>query len=150
MQAGVVGGYPVGGVRVTLFDGSYHPVDSSEVAFKLAAAQAMREALAAASPVLLEPVMLAAVTVPDDAVGDVVGDLNSRRGHPQGMEPAGGGMTEIRVEVPMAEMLSYSTDLRGLTAGRGEYTMELARYQEVPAHLVDKVVKHAGREPVGV
>ncbi|MGC9220422.1 MAG: elongation factor G [Solirubrobacteraceae bacterium] len=149
MQSGVVAGYPVKGVRVTVFDGSYHPVDSSEMAFKLAAAQAMRDALAAASPVLLEPVMMVTITVPEDAVGDVVGDLNSRRGHPLGMEPAGAGMTEVHAEVPMAEMLSYAVDLRGLTAGRGEYTMELLRYDEVPAHLAGKVAAQSQVEAVG-
>jgi elongation factor G len=146
MQAGVVAGYPVKDVRVTVFDGSYHSVDSSEMAFKVAGSQAMREALAAASPVLLEPVMVATIAVPEDAVGDVIGDLNSRRGRPLGMEPAGAGMTEIRAEVPMAEMLSYAPDLRSLTGGRGEFAMEFARYEEVPPHLAGKVVSRARAE----
>ncbi len=148
MQAGVVAGFPVKDIKVTVFDGSYHSVDSSEMAFKLAAAQAMREAMASASPVLLEPIMLASVSVPDDSVGDVIGDLNSRRGHPHGMEPVGGGMTEVKAEVPMAEMLSYAPDLRAITGGQGEYTMEFLRYDEVPPHLAGKVVAKVHEEPV--
>ena len=143
MHNGVVAGYPVRDVRVRVYDGSYHTVDSSEMAFKVAGSQAMREALAEASPVLLEPVMLATVSVPEDAVGDVIGDLNSRRGRPLGMEPAGPQMTEIKAEVPMAEMLSYAPDLRALTGGRGEFAMEFQRYEEVPAHLASKVVSAA-------
>ena len=139
MQRGAVAGYPVKDVRVRLYDGSYHSVDSSEMAFKTAGALAMRQALEAASPVLLEPIMQVTIAVPEDAVGDVIGDLNSRRGRPLGMEPAG-GLTEVRAEVPMAEMLSYAPDLRAITGGQGEFTMELARYEEVPGHLVEKVV----------
>jgi elongation factor G len=145
MRHGPVAAAPVRGVRVRLFDGSYHAVDSSEMAFKTAGAIAMREALAAAQPVLLEPLMLVVLTVPEETVGDVIGDLNSRRGRPQGMEGAGGGMTEIRAEVPMSELLTYAPDLRSLTGGRGEYTMELARYEEVPAHLAQKLT--ADRQP---
>jgi elongation factor G len=139
MQRGAVAGYPVKDVRVRLYDGSYHSVDSSEMAFKTAGSLAMRQALEAASPVLLEPIMQVAIAVPEDAVGDVIGDLNSRRGRPLGMEPAG-GMTEVRAEVPMAEMLGYAPDLRAITGGQGEFTMELARYEEVPGHLVERVV----------
>jgi elongation factor G len=139
MQRGAVAGYPVKDVRVRLYDGSYHSVDSSEMAFKTAGMLAMRQALQDASPVLLEPIMHVTVSVPEDAVGDVIGDLNSRRGRPLGMEPAG-GMTDVRAEVPMAEMLSYAPDLRAITGGQGEFTMELARYEEVPGHLVEKVV----------
>ena len=150
MQSGVVAGYPVKDVKVTVFDGSYHSVDSSEMAFKLAGGQAMREALAQAGPVLLEPIMLVTVSVPDDAVGEVIGDLNARRGRPHGMEPVGGGITEVRAEVPMAEMLAYAPDLRAITGGQGEYTMEFLRYEEVPAHLAGKVVAHARKEPAEV
>jgi elongation factor G len=150
MQAGVVAGYPVKDVRVRVFDGSYHAVDSSEMAFKLAAGHAMREAMEQASPVLLEPIMMVTVSVPEDAVGDVIGDLNSRRGHPHGMEPAGGGMTDVKAEVPMAEMLVYAPDLRAITGGQGEYTMEFLRYDEVPAHLAGKVIAKAGQEAVRV
>jgi elongation factor G len=145
MAGGAVAGYPVRGVRVRLVDGSYHTVDSSEMAFKLAGSLAMKQALQQAQPVLLEPIMLVTLAVPDDAVGDVIGDLNSRRGRPLGMEPAG-GMTEVKAEVPMAEMLTYAPDLRSLTAGQGDYTMELARYEELPAHLAQKVVAAAERE----
>jgi elongation factor G len=146
MQAGPVAGYPVKDVRVTLLDGAFHAVDSSELAFKLAGAQAMREALAAAQPVLLEPVMLVCVSVPEECVGDVIGDLNSRRGRPQGMEPTGVG-TEIRAEVPMAEMLSYAPDLRSITQGQGDYTLELLRYEEVPAQLAKRLLEQVDSEP---
>ncbi|HET9103263.1 MAG TPA: EF-Tu/IF-2/RF-3 family GTPase, partial [Solirubrobacteraceae bacterium] len=146
MQEGAVAGYPVKGVRVRLYDGSYHTVDSSEMAFKVAGAMAMREALAQAGPVLLEPIMAVTVNAPEDAVGDVIGDLNSRRGRPLGMEPSGGGMTDIKAEVPMAEMLSYAPDLRSITGGQGEFTMEFERYEEVPAHMAAKVVLQARAE----
>jgi elongation factor G len=145
MEHGVVAGYPVKDVTVRLFDGQYHTVDSSEIAFKLAGSQAMKQALQQAGPVLLEPIMLVTVSVPEDAVGDVIGDLNSRRGRPLGMEPAG-AMTEIKAEVPMAEMLSYAPDLRSITGGQGEYTMEFEHYEEVPGHLANKVVEEAGEE----
>ena len=146
MGEGVVAGYPVKDVRVRLYDGSYHTVDSSEMAFKVAGSQAMKQALGEAGPVLLEPVMLVTVSVPEDAVGDVIGDLNSRRGRPLGMEPSGGGMTEVKAEVPMAEMLSYAPDLRSITGGQGEFTMEFLRYEEVPGHLAGKVVEEARAE----
>ena len=145
MEHGVVAGYPVKDVRVTLYDGSYHSVDSSEIAFKLAGAQAMRQALEQATPVLLEPIMLVTLAVPEDTVGDVIGDLNSRRGRPQGMEPVG-SLTEVKAEVPMAEMLTYAPDLRSLTAGQGDYTMEFDRYEEVPAHLAGRVVAEVSTE----
>ena len=145
METGVVAGYPVQGVRVRLFDGQYHSVDSSEIAFKLAGLQAMRQALQEASPVLLEPIMMVTLSVPEASVGDVIGDLNGRRGRPQGMEPSG-AMTEIKAEVPMAEMLTYAPDLRSITQGQGDYTLEFLRYEEVPAHLAQRVVADAGSE----
>jgi elongation factor G len=145
MQQGAIAGYPVKGVRVKLFDGSYHTVDSSEMAFKLAGSLAMKDALAQAGAVLLEPIMLLTASVPDDSVGDVMGDLSSRRGRPLGTE-AVGGMTDVKAEVPMAEILSYAPDLRSLTGGQGEYTMEFLRYEEVPAHLAQKVVEKAQEE----
>ena len=145
METGVLAGYPVKGVRVRLFDGQYHAVDSSEIAFKLAGAQAMKQALELADPVLLEPIMLVALSVPEEHVGDVIGDLSSRRGHPLGMEPAG-VMTEIKAEVPMAEMLTYAPDLRSITQGQGDYTLEFLRYEEVPGHLASRVVADAGSE----
>jgi elongation factor G len=146
MQSGPIAGCPVKGVRVTVFDGSYHTVDSSEMAFKLAGSIAMREAMSNAAPVLLEPIMLVTLTVPEDSVGDIIGDLNSRRGRPQGMEGIGGGLTEVKAEVPMAEMLTYAPDLRSLTGGQGDYTMEFQRYEEVPAHLQQKVVEQTAEQ----
>lgn len=137
---GPIAGYPVRGVRVRLVDGSYHSVDSSEQAFRTAGSIAMRAALEAARPVLLEPVMLVTLSVPEASVGDVIGDLNARRGHPLGMEQQG-EMTEVRAEAPMAELLDFAPDLRALTGGQGDYTLELSRYQEVPAHLAQKVVQ---------
>jgi elongation factor G len=142
MQQGAVAGYPVKGVRVRLFDGSYHSVDSSEMAFKLAGSLAMKQALEQAGSVLLEPIMLLTASVPEASVGDVMGDLSSRRGRPLGTE-AVGGMTEVQAEVPMAEILSYAPDLRSITGGQGEYTMEFLRYEEVPSHLAQKVVDKA-------
>jgi elongation factor G len=150
MQAGVVAGYPVKDVRVRLYDGSYHTVDSSEMAFRLAGSLAMKQAMEQAGPVLLEPIMLVTVSAPEDAVGDVIGDLNSRRGRPLGMEPVGAGMTEVKCEVPMAEMLSYAPDLRSITGGQGEFTMEFLRYEEVPGHLAGKVVEEAKAEKEAV
>jgi elongation factor G len=145
MAGGAVAGFPVKGVRVRLFDGSYHTVDSSEMAFKLAGSLAMKEAMANAGPVLLEPIMLVTASVPDDAVGDVMGDLSSRRGRPLGTE-AVAGMTEVKAEVPMAEMLSYAPDLRAVTGGQGEYTLEFLRYEEIPAHLAQKVIDKSREE----
>jgi elongation factor G len=145
MAQGIVAGYPVKGVRVKLYDGSYHTVDSSEMAFKTAGSIAMKQALQEANPVLLEPIMLVTASVPDDSVGDVMGDLSSRRGRPLGTE-SGGGMTEVKAEVPMSEMLAYAPDLRSITGGQGEFTMEFARYEEIPAHLAQKVVEQAEEE----
>jgi len=145
MASGVLAGHPVKGVRVRLVDGQHHSVDSSEIAFKMAGLQAMKDALALAEPVLLEPIMLVTLSVPESYVGDVIGDLNSRRGHPQGMEPTG-EMTEIKAEVPMSEVLAYAPDLRSITGGQGDYTLEFLRYEEVPGHLAQKLVAKAGEE----
>src|SRR4051794_17435587 len=150
MSHGPIAGYPVKGVRVRLFDGSYHTVDSSEQAFKTAGSIAMKQAMESAGAVLLEPIMNVTLSVPEESVGDVIGDLNSRRGRPQGMEPGPSGMTEVKAEVPMAELLTYAPDLRALTGGQGDYTMEFARYEEVPAHLAQKVVAKAAEEEVSV
>jgi elongation factor G len=139
MAHGTVAGYPVKDVRVRLVDGKHHDVDSSEMAFKIAGAMAFKEAMEAADPVLLEPIVRLAVSCPEDVVGDVIGDLNSRRGHPLGMEPKG-AMTEVKAEVPMAEVLDYAPDLRSISGGRADFEVELDRYQEVPAHLAEKVV----------
>jgi elongation factor G len=139
MAHGTVAGYPVRGVRVRLIDGKHHDVDSSEMAFKIAGAMAFKEAMEGADPVLLEPIVKLAVSCPEDVVGDVIGDLNSRRGHPLGMEPKG-AMTEVRAEVPMAEVLDYAPDLRSISGGRADFEVEFDRYQVVPDHLAEKVV----------
>jgi elongation factor G len=145
LTQGVVAGYPLRDVKVTLYDGSYHSVDSSEMAFKIAGSLAFKKAAEQAQPTLLEPIMQAEVIVPEDVVGDVIGDLNGRRGRPLGMEPKG-SMTAIKAEVPMAEMLNYAPDLRSITGGRGEYTMEFLRYEEVPQHLAQKVISAAEQD----
>src|SRR6476661_6932106 len=140
MQHGELAGAPVQGIRVLLVDGSYHNVDSSEMAFKVAGSLAWKDAYSRATPTLLEPMMELEVTVPDEAVGSVNGDLNSRRGRLQGMEPAA-GMTTIKAEVPMAELLTYAQSLTSMTGGRGDYAMHLLRYDQVPAHVAQKIVE---------
>jgi elongation factor G len=145
MQHGTLAGYPVKDLQVRLYDGQYHRVDSSENAFKVAGSMAFKEAMDQADPVLLEPIMVLTVSVPEDVVGDVVGDLNSRRGRPLGME-AKGSATEIKAEVPMAEVLDYARDLRQITGDRGDYTMEFARHEEIPSHLAQKVISEARSE----
>src|SRR3989454_1572773 len=142
MERGVLAGYPMKDVRVRLYDGQHHSVDSSEMAFKIAGSMAFKQAAADAEPYLLEPIVKTTIGVPEDTVGDVVGDLNSRRGRPLGMEPKG-SVTEIQAEVPMAEVLDYAPDLRAITGGRGDYTMEFQRYEEVPAHIAQKVIAEA-------
>jgi elongation factor G len=145
MHHGELAGAPVQGVRVELVDGSYHTVDSSEMAFKIAGSMAFKEAYMNADPVLLEPIMELEATVPDDAVGAVNGDLNSRRGRLQGMEPVG-GLTTIKAEVPMAELLTYSQSLTSMTGGRGDYSMHFLRYEEVPPHVAQKVIDEVKKE----
>jgi elongation factor G len=142
MRHGTVAGFPVKDVRVRLVDGKHHDVDSSEMAFKVAGSMAFREAMEAADPVLLEPIVRLTVSCPEDAVGDVIGDLNSRRGHPLGMEPKGAA-TEVRAEVPMAEVLDYAPDLRSISGGRADFTVEFDRYEEVPAQLAERVIAAA-------
>jgi elongation factor G len=139
MEHGTVAGHPVKDVRVRLVDGKHHDVDSSEMAFKVAGSMAFKQAMQEADPVLLEPIVRLAVSCPEEVVGDVIGDLNSRRGHPLGMEPKG-SMTEVKAEVPMAEVLDYAPDLRSISGGRADFTMEFERYDEVPAHLAERVV----------
>lgn len=139
MASGVLAGYPVVDVRVTLFDGSYHEVDSSEMAFKVAASMAFKEAMKKADPVLLEPVMKVEVVVPEEYMGDVIGDINSRRGRIEGMEPRAGAQV-IRGYVPLAEMFGYATDLRSRTQGRGVYTMQMSHYEEVPKNIAEKII----------
>ncbi|MGE5409051.1 MAG: elongation factor G [Syntrophothermus sp.] len=143
MQHGTVAGYPVKDVRVRLVDGKHHDTDSSEMAFKIAGAMAFKEAMAEADPFLLEPIVKLTINCPDAVVGDVIGDLNSRRGRPLGME-AKGSTTEVKAEVPMSEVLDFAPDLRAISGGRAEFTMEFERYEEVPAHLASKVVGAAG------
>ena len=145
MQHGELAGAPVQGVRVRLVDGSYHTVDSSEMAFKIAGSMAFKGAYEQAGPVLLEPIMEVEVSVPDEAVGSVNGDLNSRRGRLQGMEPRA-GMTTIKAEVPMAEILTYSQSLTSLTGGRGDYHMHFVRYDEVPSHIAQKLIAETKAE----
>jgi elongation factor G len=137
MVHGELAGAPVQGLGVVLVDGSYHTVDSSEMAFK--------SAYETADPVRLEPIMELEVTTPDEAVGAVNGDLNSRRGRLQGMEPAA-GMTTIAAEVPMAEILTYSQALTSMTGGRGDYSMHFLRYEEVPTHVAQKIIEQTKRE----
>jgi elongation factor G len=144
LQSGGIAGFPVVDVRVTLFDGSYHTVDSSEMAFKIAAATGFKTAYDKARPVLLEPVMAMEIAVPDDAMGDVIGDVNARRGKVLGVEPKGHNQV-IKARVPMGEVLKYAPDLNSMTAGRGSFHMEFSHYEELPAHLVDKVVKESGQ-----
>jgi elongation factor G len=145
MQHGELAGAPVQGVRVRLVDGQYHNVDSSEMAFKIAGSMAFKDAYAKADPVLLEPIMEIELSVPDEAVGAVNGDLNSRRGRLHGMEPAA-GMTSIKAEVPLAEVLTYAQSLTSLTGGRGDYSMHFVRYEEVPSHIAQRVIDDAKRE----
>ena len=144
MQAGVLAGYPVVDVKVTLYDGSYHEVDSSEMAFKIAGSMAFKEAMRKADPVLLEPMMKVSVIVPDDYLGNVIGDLNSRRGQIQGQESRPGA-TQVDALVPLANMFGYATDLRSSTQGRGQYSMEPHSYVEIPRSIAEKVIAQRGR-----
>lgn len=140
MQHGVLAGYPMVGLKATLVDGSYHDVDSSEMAFKIAANLAYKAGMVQASPVILEPIGHLKVTVPDSYTGDIIGDINKRRGQMLGMNPVGDGMTEIEGEVPVAEMYSYSSDLRSMTQARGDFEFEFDRYQEAPSNIAEKIV----------
>ena len=143
VQKGPLAGYPMVGLKATLYDGSYHPVDSNEMAFKLAAILAFKEAMPNANPTLLEPIGALTVTVPDSYVGDVMGDLSKRRGRPMGMSPDHEGNTVIEAEVPMAEMSSYAIDLRAMTQARGSFTLEFVRYEEVPKANQAKIIADA-------
>ena len=140
MQNGVIAGYPVVDIKVTLFDGSYHEVDSNEMAFKIAGSMGFKEGAQKAKPVLLEPIMGVEVVTPEDYMGDVMGDLNRRRGIVQGMEDSPAGKV-VRAEVPLAEMFGYATDLRSATQGRATYSMEFARYSEAPANIAEQIIK---------
>jgi elongation factor G len=145
MEFGVLAGYPMVDVKVTLLDGGYHEVDSSEMAFKIAGSMAFKEAARKADPVLLEPVMAVEVRTPEDYMGDVIGDLNSRRGHIQAMEEAF-GMRVIRALVPLSEMFGYVGDLRSKTQGRANYSMQFDSYAEVPRNVAEEIVKKARGE----
>lgn len=145
MQKGVLAGYPMVGVKATLFDGSYHPVDSSEMSFKTAASLAYKEGIPKAMPVLLEPILTVTATVNDEAMGDVIGDINKRRGRVLGMTPSGDGSQEIMAEVPESEMSTFSTAMRQMTQGRGSFTTVFARYDRCPEHIAQKIKAEASQ-----
>ena len=146
VETGVIAGYPVVDVKVTLFDGSYHDVDSNEMAFKIAGSMAFKEAARKASPVLLEPVMAVEVVTPEDYAGVIMGDLSSRRGRIEGMEHRAGSQV-IKSIVPLAEMFGYATHMRSSTQGRAEYSMHFARYEEVPRSVADEIIGKAQGGP---
>lgn len=143
MASGTLGGYPVVDIKATCFDGSFHTVDSSDIAFQLAGKMAFRAAAEKASPVLLEPIMDVEVVVPDEFMGDVIGDLNSKRGRVAGMEPMGGGRQKIKAQVPQGEILRYSIDLRSIARGRGRFSTKFSHYEEVPAHAAQQIIAEA-------
>ena len=145
LTSGVLAGYQVVDIKVTLYDGSYHEVDSSEMAFKIAGSMAIKEALRKAGSILTEPIMKVVVVVPDDYMGDVIGDLNSRRGQIQGMDPIAGGQ-QIRAFVPLSNMFGYATDLRSKTQGRGTYVMEPSHYEQVPKNIQETIVAARGKK----
>jgi elongation factor G len=140
MESGVLSGFPVVDVRVRLVDGSYHDVDSSEMAFKVAGSMAFKEAAKRAKPVLLEPIMAVEVVTPEEYMGDVIGNINSRRGQIEGMEPRGNAQV-IRARVPLAEMFGYATDVRTMSQGRATYTMQFLHYAEVPHSIAEKLTE---------
>lgn len=146
MKDGVVAGYPLIDIRVSLYDGSYHSVDSSEMAFKIAGSMAIKKAVHDAKPVILEPIMNVEVHSPEDTLGNVIGDLNSKRGKVQGVEAQAGGNQKINAQVPMAEMLTYANQLHSLTSGKGLYSMTFSHYEEVPAHLAQKIIEERKKE----
>ena len=147
VQEGVLAGYPVTNVKITVYDGSFHPVDSSEICFKIAGSGALKKGLSAAEPILLEPIMDITVDIPDDYTGDIIGDLNTKRAHVQGMNPVG-GRNVIQAQVPLGEILHYTIDLKSITQGRGGFTMEFSHYQPAPANVIQKIV--AGKQEVKV
>jgi elongation factor G len=143
METGALAGYPVTDLKVTLFDGSYHNVDSSEMAFKIAGSMGFKKGVAGCKPTLLEPIMNMEITVSDDYMGDIIGDMNSRRGRVMGMDPAPGGKQTIRAQVPMSEVLNYAPSLRSMTQDRGDFSMEFSHYEEVPGQMAEKVISEA-------
>jgi elongation factor G len=145
MRKGVLAGFPVINLKATLHYGSYHPVDSSEMAFKTAASMAYKKGLKEASPIILEPIVHMEITVPDEYMGDVMGDMNRRRGKVHGMEPKD-GMQVVITEVPLSEVFRYATDLRSMTQARGSFTMKVERYDEVPAIVAQKIIESTHKE----
>jgi elongation factor G len=145
MERGPLAGYPVVDMKVTVYDGSFHPVDSSDMAFKIAGSMGFKKGVIQADPVLLEPIMTMEITVPEETMGDVIGDLNARRGRVLGMDGVG-NTKALRAQVPMAEVLRYASNLRSMTGGRGNFTMEFSHYEEVPPHLADRIIAEAARE----
>ena len=143
---GPLAGYPVVGVKAVLYDGSYHPVDSSEMAFKTATVQAFKKGFMEASPVLLEPIASLTVTIPDDYTGDVMGDLNKRRGRVLGMNPVSGGRQEIVADIPMTGLFGYCTVLRSMTGGRGVYSYEFVRYEQAPSDVQEAEIAKRAKE----
>jgi elongation factor G len=143
MKNGVVAGYPLIGLKATVFDGSYHDVDSNEMAFKVAASMATKQLSSKGGAVVLEPIMKVEVVTPEDYMGDVMGDLNRRRGLIQGMEDTVSGKV-IRAEVPLGEMFGYATDVRSMSQGRASYSMEFSKYSEAPSNIVEAIVKKQG------
>ena len=141
LNGGVIAGYPVVDIKATLYDGSYHDVDSSELAFKLAGSLATREGIKQAKPVILEPVMKVEVTTPEEFMGDVIGDLNARRGRIEAMEDLQGGAKLVRGIVPLASMFGYTNDIRSMSQGRAASTMELAQYEEVPPNVAQEIIE---------
>jgi elongation factor G len=139
MESGIIAGYPVVDVKIELIDGSYHDVDSSEMAFKVAGSMAFKNAMERAKPKLLEPVMAVEVVTPEDYLGDVMGNLNSRRGRVEHLEPSGNAQA-IKAKVPLNEMFGYATDLRSMTQGRATFTMQFDRYEEVPSSIATEIV----------
>jgi elongation factor G len=145
MHEGVLAGYPVVDIKVSVVDGSYHDVDSSDMAFKIAASMGFKKGFMECHPILLEPVMNVEVTVPEEMTGDIIGDMNSRRGRVLGMDQGVGGQV-VKATAPLAEMLRYASDLTSITSGRGMFTMEFDHYDEVPAHLSEKIIAAAKTE----
>ena len=139
MVAGAYAGYPVVDLRVTLYDGSFHDVDSSEMAFKIAGSMGFKKAFMDAKPYLIEPIMNMEIAIPEDSMGDIIGDLNSRRGRIMGVDPKG-GVQVVQAQAPMAEVLRYAPDLRSRTSGRGTFTMSFSHYEEVPTNIAEKIV----------
>jgi elongation factor G len=144
MVHGILAGFPTTDFRATVYDGSYHDVDSSDMAFKIAASMGFKKGMEQSQPTLLEPIMKVEVLVPEEFVGDIMGDMNSKRGKIMGVEAKGKNQV-VRAVVPMAEMLKYAPDLRSMTGGRGTFTMEFSHYEEVPAHISQKVIEAANK-----